>query len=166
MKCFRLGAVVAWLLVVGCATMPDTQDFEVSLVSVKPGEVTPWETTGYFTVRLQNAGPEPVTIDGAAHKVYLNGTYVGQGLSGERVEVPRLGTATQTITVHLKNFTLARKLYRSSQTLQANYKVQSTLYPLSASGGRGRTIRASKEGSIDLHEFAPASERMAEPAGQ
>ena len=159
MKLLRWMLAGLLLSLAGCAALPETDDLEVSLVSVRPGEVTPWETTGYFTVRLQNAGIDALVLEGGAHKIYLNGTYVGQGLTSERVEVPRLGTTTQEITVHLKNFTLARKLYAASQTLQASYRVGSTLYAAAPGGGRGRTIRATKEGSIDLHEFVPAAER-------
>jgi len=139
----------------GCTTVPETEDLDVSLVTVRSGEVTPWETTGHFVVRLQNAGPTPLVLEGGVHKIYLNGTYVGQGLSNERVEIPRLGTTTQTLTVHLKNFTLARKLYGASQTLQASYRIRSTLYVASEPGGRARSIRAAKEGSLDLRELVP-----------
>lgn len=148
-------ALLAGLLTIaGCATLPETEDFEVSLVDVRPTQATAWETTAVFTVRLQNAGPEAAVIEGAAYKIYLNDTYVGQGLSNERVEIPRLGTTTQPVELHLKNFTVARKLYGASKTLQASYTVRSTLYLASANGGAKRTVRTSKSGSIDLNEFA------------
>jgi LEA14-like dessication related protein len=151
------------LLISGCATLPDSEELEVSLVDVRPVEATAWETTAQFTVRLQNSSPDPMTLDGGAYKIYLNDTYVGQGLSGERVELPRLGTATQVVTLHLKNFTLARKIYGASKTLQASYRVRSTLYVLSKEGRGSRTLRTTKEGSLDLREFVPASERGAIP---
>lgn len=154
-----VGCLGCLIVAAGCATLPESDEMEVSLVDVRPLEATAWETTAQFTVRLQNAGPEPLVVDGGAYKIYLNDTYVGQGLTSERVEIPRLGTTTQTVRLHLKNFTLARKIYGVSRTLQASYRVRSTLYVMSGSGKSTRTLRTTKEGSIDLREFAP-------PAGQ
>lgn len=151
-----IGCLGGLVLTAGCATLPETDEMEVSLVDVRPIEATAWETTAQFTVRLQNASPEPLVMDGGAYKIYLNDTYVGQGLTSERVEIPRLGTTTQNVTLHLKNFTLARKLYGASKTLQASYRVRSTLYVASSNGKSSRTLRTTKEGAIDMREFVPA----------
>lgn len=154
-------ALLAALLMGGCASFIPDEDFDVTLVSVSSGEVQPWETTLVFTVRLQNAKPTPVTITGAAHKIYLDGTYIGQGLSNEKVTVPRLGDATAQVTVRIKNYTLARKLYDASQNQKISYEVRSSLY--SESGG---TIRARRDGTLDIKDFqapaAPASRGIAQ----
>lgn len=142
----------------GCASITPDEDFDVSLVNVSSGEVQPWETTLVFTVRLQNAKPNPVTITGAAHKIYLDGTYIGQGLSNEKVTIPRLGDTTEQVTVRIKNFTLARKLYEASQNQKISYEVRSALY----SGGG--TIRARNDGSLDIKEFQmPAPQSSGAP---
>lgn len=135
----------------GCALAPETEDFEVTLVNLvsngngNGGGIGEAELT--FTIRLQNATPEPVTLTGGAHKLYLNGVYLGQGLSNERVEVPRLGTTTGNLTVHLSTFKLARAFYGVYRSQKADYRVVSTLY------GEHHTFRTRKEGSIDLHEL-------------
>ncbi len=146
------------LLIAGCASFVPDEDFDVSLVNVSSGEVQPWETTLVFTVRLQNARPAPVTITGGSHKIYLDGTYIGQGLSNEKVTVPRLGDATAQVTVRIKNYTLARKLYDASQKQSISYEVRSSLYPES-----GGTIRTRKDGSLDIKDFQiPASQMSPE----
>lgn len=131
----------------GCRVAPDTGDFDVTLVNVRSEGAAAGvgEATLVFTLRLQNATPEPVTLTGSAHKIYLNDVYVGQALDGSRVEVPRLGTTTQDVTVHLSTFKLARAFYGVYRDQRASYRVQSTLY------GARSNFRTRKEGSVDLH---------------
>lgn len=45
-----------------------------------------------------------MVLDGGAHTIHLDGVYLGQGLGNERVEVPRLATTTQQVTVDLDEF--------------------------------------------------------------
>ena len=148
----RFGSVACFLFLAalmlgtGCALGPETEDFDVTLVNLvsegNGGGVG--EAALRFTIRLQNATPEPVTLTGSAHKIYLNDVYVGQALNDTKVEVPRLGTVTQDVTVHLSTFKLARAFYGVYRTQRASYRVNSTLY------GTRSTLRARKEGSIDL----------------
>ncbi len=129
-----------------CAVRPDTEDFDVTLVNVAPegnsGGVG--EAALRFTIRLQNATPLPVTLTGSAHKIHINGVYVGQALSNARTEVPRLSTVTEEITVVLSTFKLARAFYGVYRDQSATYRISSTLY------GSHSTFRTRKEGSIDL----------------
>jgi LEA14-like dessication related protein len=136
----------------GCTTFTPDENFEVALVNMTSGDVQPWETTLVFTVRLQNATPEAVTLTGGAHKIYLDGTYIGQALNDERITVPRLSDTTQSLRVRIKNFTLARKLYAASRVERISYEVRSTLY-----GEGGRRYRVAKQGGLDLKEFVPPS---------
>ena len=132
----------------GCATVQDDTDFDVTLVKVDSTHGSEGEVEFVFTVRLQNATPDPVVIRGAAHKIYLDGVYIGQGLNGDSIEVPRLGTVTQQVTVHLSTFRLARAAFRIYASHQVSYKINSTLY----GAGSSRTRRMSKEGSVDLNQ--------------
>ena len=146
----RLSGLAALLLLVaGCTTFQPDEDFDVSLVTVTSGDVQPWETTLVFTVRLQNARPQPVRLVGASHKIYLDGTKVGTGLSREAVTIPALSDLAQPVTVRISNFNLARKLHAASQTGRLSYEVRSTLYQASGGG-----IRAAKSGTIDFSSLS------------
>jgi LEA14-like dessication related protein len=122
------------------------------LVTVTSGEVQPWETTLVFTVRLQNARPQPVRLVGASHKIYLDGTKVGTGLSREAVTLPALSDTAQPVTVRISNFNLARKLHAASLTGRLSYEVRSTLYQATGGG-----IRATKSGTIDFSNLSVPS---------
>jgi LEA14-like dessication related protein len=82
----------------------------VGLVNVRFTQATAFETTAAFTLRLSNETPEPLQLDGGVHKIYLNGLYVGEGLSGDTLDLPRLGTATQDVTVHLSNLRMVTRI--------------------------------------------------------
>ncbi len=144
--------LVVALLFSSCATVPDDTDFDVTLVNVDSSHGSEGEVEFVFTVRLQNATPDPIVLRGAAHKIYLDGVYIGQGLNGETIEVPRLGTVTQKVTVHLSTFRLMRAAFRIYSSHQVSYKINSTLY---GGGSTSRTRRLSKEGSVDLNTLVP-----------
>ena len=138
-----------WLC--SCATFAKREGVQVSLVNLQFGEATVWETTVLCTVRIQNELPEPVIMDGAMHKIYLNGAYIGDGLSNERIDIPRLSSVTQKVTVHLHNISILVKLRGIAEAQAADYKLTSLLY--TAEQGRFRTAH---EGRIDLKDFRPA----------
>src|SRR6185295_9985932 len=93
------GFLVLCALLCSCATFQPGEGIDVTLVNVRLGETTVWETTAYFTIRVSNQTPEPLILNGSAHEFYLNGLYIGQGLSGETLEVQRLNSVTQEINV-------------------------------------------------------------------
>ncbi len=139
-------------LLTSCATFARRAGVQVTLVNLALGESTVWETAVNFTIRIQNELPEPVVLNGAVHKIYLNGTFVGEGLSNERIEVSRLSTATQNVTVHLRNVTMLTKLRGIIETQAVDYKMTSLLY--TESQGRLRAVRESR---LDGKDFQPSA---------
>jgi LEA14-like dessication related protein len=139
----------------GCAGLQSRDGLEISLVNARLSPPTVWETQAQFTVRIINERPEPVVVDGSVHRIHLNGAYVGEGVSNERLEVPRLGSATQEITVYLRNVRIATRLRSIVDNQAVDYKVDSTLYL--ANDGRSRRCRVAQEGHLALADFQPSS---------
>ena len=135
-------------LLTSCATFARREGVQVSLVNLAFGESTAWETAVHFTIRIQNELPEPVMLNGAVHKIYLNGTYIGEGLNNERLEIPRLSTATQNVIVYLRNVTMLTKLRGIIEAQAVDYKMTSLLY----TEGQGR-YRAVRESRLDLKDL-------------
>lgn len=142
--------------------------FDVTLVNVSAphdgGGVG--EAALSCTIRIQNASPEAVVVNGGAHKIYLNGVYIGQGLSNETAEVPRFGTATQEVQVYLSTFRLARASYRIYKSHTVAYRLASTVH--GTQGGRAQKFRAAKEGTVNVDELTAPFERgqpMSAPSG-
>lgn len=127
--------LAAALLVSGCASLSLLPP-EVSLVDLEFTDLTMFETTGQFTVRLSNENPEPLRINGGVFRLYLNGIKVGKGLTSEAVEVPRLGTATQQVELHVNNVALISRLAALMETPILDYQIKSRLYVEGAVGTR------------------------------
>ncbi len=154
---FRLHLM--WLSVVflsGCAHHADDSALEVTLVNVKPaagGGVG--ESALDCEIRLQNGSPDSLSVEGGRHRIYLNGIYVGQGLNNQTVEVPRLGTTTQHVTVYLSTFRMAGSLFKIYEEHRAEYRLESTIY--ARVNGHSRSISATRSGTVDSHALAPAT---------
>lgn len=151
-----MNLVWAWLasagLLASCASFQERDDIAVSLVNVRLGEATVFETTAVFTVRIANESPNPLVLDGGVHKFYLNGLNVGEGLSGDRLEVPRFASVTQDIPVHLGNISLATRIRPIIESRALDYRMNSRLLLL---GNRSHTVRVSHEGHLSLEQFQP-----------
>lgn len=145
MKRTLILAAVA-LIFCSCHTTPGPS---VSLVNVRFIQATVLETSGVFTLRLNNETPDPLLLKGGVHKIYLNGLYVGEGLSNEPLEVAGLTSATQSVTVHLSNLALATRVKPLIESRVFDYRVESVLY---STAGR---LRIRSEGRLDLRDFQP-----------
>jgi len=141
------------LLLGACATRRDAKNIDVSLVDVRFENATVLETTARFTVRIQNASPEPFLMEGGEHKIYLNGRYVGKGLSNTSVVVPRLSSVTQPVEVYLRNLSMASRIRTIIESKSMDYKIKSTLYV--RMNNHARTLNVANEGRLDLRDFQP-----------
>lgn len=144
--------LAAALLLAGCNTLPAPN---VSLVNVQFGAATAFETTAQFTLRVTNETPEPLVLNGGSFKIYLNGLFVGDGVSNEQLSLPRLATATMTVSVHLSNLRLATRIKPLLESKSFDYKITGKLYATSPAG----TISVSNDGRLDLQDFQPSAGR-------
>ena len=120
---------------------------DVNLVDAQFSDVTLFETTADFVIRISNENPEPIVIDGASHDIYLNGVHIGKGLVDDKIEIPRLGTATQRVKVRISNLSLIRNMEDLIQSKNFDYKIDSTLYVPGSFGLS--TYRVSQSGHFD-----------------
>ena len=141
-------AVLLALAVAGCATVESFTAPEVTLVDVRFEDLTVFETSGTFTVRLSNENPDPVFVDGAVYKLYLGGQKVGKALSDARVELPRLGSSTYEVDVYINNVALVTRLVTLGQEKGLDYTIKGKLYVERPYGTR--RLRFSRDGRIDL----------------
>jgi len=135
----------------GCATPQEDGAFDVTLVNItapRDGGGGIGEAALNFTVRLQNGLPEALKVTGGSHRIYLNDVYVGQGLSNQETEVPRLATTTQDVAVHLSTFRLARSFHRMFASKTVSYRLESTVFV--DRGHHTSRLKASKAGMVNV----------------
>lgn len=142
-------ALGAALLLGGCATLGPTPGLGLAVTGIQTGESTLLETGVELTLRLTNESAQALVIAGSTHKVYVNDTLVGRGVSSERLTVPAFGTVAPKVTVFLENLTLLRKATEFSQAPgKLSYRLESRLHP--AEGGLFGDLKAVATGEIDL----------------
>jgi LEA14-like dessication related protein len=141
-----LFTLAAALLFAGCTTV---QPPAVSLVNVQLGAATALETNAQFTLRLTNETPETLIINGGAFKIYLDGYFVGDGVSAEAITLPRFSSGTMTANVHLSHWRLATRIRPLLDSRRFDYRITGKLYATQPAG----TIRVSEEGRLDLNDF-------------
>lgn len=144
-----LTLLTAALVFCGCGS--GTNGPSVTLVSVKFEDATALETTAIFTLRLSNENAEPVHITGEVHKIYLNGLYVGKGLSDKTFDLPRLSTTTHDVTVHLSNIALVTRLKPIIESKSFEYRVASVFHGKSWSD----RMKSESAGKLELKDLVP-----------
>lgn len=141
-------SLFAALLISGCSTA-NVRPPQVSLQDLRLGEMTILETTLIASLRLENTGPDPITIDGASFRLLLNDWDVGRGSSGDRITIPRFGSAVQRAEFRLDNLYLLSRIQPLIESHDFSYRLEGELY-LEGGWGFGRSIDFSRSGRFDL----------------
>jgi hypothetical protein len=141
------GAVLA-VVCCSCTSIDPLIPPEPSVVTVRFEQMTAFETRAVFTIRLSNETPVPVEVDGGSYALSLNGASLGKGMTGERVSIPRLDTATVEVPVHVNHVSLLLRAPSLLQSSRLSYEVSSILYVVE--GGRTRRLKRAATGQFEL----------------
>lgn len=139
--------LLAFLVVSGCSFHRGEKP-EVSLVDVVFSDLTLFETTARFKVRVTNPNNFPLTLEGGRHDIYLNNIHLGKGTSDSVVEIPRFGSATDEVLVHISNFSIISRIQSLINSTTLDYRVDSDIFV--KGGFLGSTYHVSQSGSIPV----------------
>lgn len=139
------------LFLASCST-PRPSGIIVTLVDLRPTSATVLESTAVITLRLTSENIAPLGFSGSAHKLYLNGDYVGRAVSNEPFGIPPLTSVTRDVTVHIENLSLLRQLIAMRDTRTASYRLDNVLHQTIYE--EKSEMKSRSEGSIDLRSFA------------
>lgn len=142
--------VIGMLLLcgVGCSTLRGVEPPEVALVNLTAGNMTLFESEGVVQLRVDNANPTPIIVDGGVHRLYIDGVKIGQAMDGSRFEVPRFGSVKFDAPVRLNNLQLARVIKPIIDRGRFDYEVRSMLH-LEHEGRQGK-LKSSSTGQLDF----------------
>jgi LEA14-like dessication related protein len=126
----------------------------VSLVDFRPTETALLESRGTLTLRFTNESIAPLGYSGSSHKLYLNGKYVGKGVSDQPFGIPPLNTITQDVTINLENLALVRQLMSMSDSHTASYRLESVFFQTVYEDDY--RIKVQSNGSLDLRGLSAA----------
>jgi LEA14-like dessication related protein len=143
--------VPAALLVVACSSMP--KDFEaprVHIADMTSTEMTLFEQRFDVKLRIQNANDADLSLNGLRFEIELNDHEFANGMSGQRVTVPRFGSELVDVEV----FTTLASFLRQVQDFNtgAGQKVRYRLKGTAFVGSPG-TFKApfDEQGEIELN---------------
>jgi LEA14-like dessication related protein len=123
--------VVVCALMASCSAMP--KDFEgprVNITDLTPKEMTVFEQRFDVKLRIQNPNDLDLSITGLRFDIELNEREFANGMSGERVTVPRFGSQVVDVEV----FTTLASFLRQVQDLNAGpgqkvrYRLKGTVF--------------------------------------
>jgi LEA14-like dessication related protein len=85
--------LVAGMCFAACATVPPgIESPKISITNIEPKDFTLWEQRFSVQLRIQNPNEKELTISGVRFEIDLNEREFANGMSGERVVVPRFGS--------------------------------------------------------------------------
>jgi len=139
----------------GCSTMGSFEPMEVTLTALEITEVTVFETSLVAKLRITNPNPEPITIDGASFKLYLEEKKVGSGTSKESFVVDRLDSSVIDVVFHINNASALLRLKAIFEDNDVSYGVRGNLFTKGAFGTK--KTRIEKTGRLDLTDMDPTA---------
>lgn len=150
-----VAAVAAPLLLAGCASLPGMEPPRVSVVGVERLRGEGLELRLALKLRVQNVGSVPLTFDGLALDLDVNGRRLASGVLSEAGTVPRYGEQVLTVPVTVSATAAVRQmlgLLDGSAPRELPYVLRGRLSggPVAGMSLLGAGISFTAEGSLQL----------------
>jgi LEA14-like dessication related protein len=145
-------ALLCSLCLASCASGPRLAGITVQLVDLRPADMTLLETRAVMTLRYVNENVIALGLSGGSHRLFINGKYVGKGVSNAPVGLAAMSAVTQDVTINLENGALLSQLASAAREGAVHYRLESVL--IQRLGDRRNDMKTSYEGSIDLSGLA------------
>jgi LEA14-like dessication related protein len=159
MKILLCLALPLAMAVASCSTMPrDYEALRVHIVDMTAKDMAIFEQRFEVTLRIQNPNDAELSINGLRFDIELNEREFANGMSGQRVTVPRFGSEVVNVEVFTTLASFLRQIRELSagSTQKVRYRLNGTAFVDAPS-----TFKApfDEQGEIDL-----VGERKQEPA--
>lgn len=132
----RLFLIPLLALALGACASTHFVEPEVSLVDIRIEDMTLFETTAVFWLRMHNENPRSLVVDGGTYDFWINGVQVGRGMTTHRIHIPRYESGEAEVVVYLRNGALARRLGSILASGGVEYEIDSRHYVRTGFGRR------------------------------
>jgi LEA14-like dessication related protein len=132
----------------GCASLQGRDPLEVNVVGLEPIEGQGLELRMAIKLRVQNPSDAPISYDGVALTLDLNGRSFATGVSDQSGQVPRYGETVLTVPVSVSAFSAMRQalgLADANSFENVPYVLRGKL-----AGGTFGSARFSDSGTLSL----------------
>ena len=142
-----LSLIASMIVLTGCTSI-GLEPPDLTLVNLQMEEVTVLESSGLVTLRIANSNPEPIVVDGLAINLKLEGRKIGKVLSAERIEIPRLSTATIEGELHVSHLAVLTLVQQMMEAEAMSYGLAGKVYVQTDLGRR--SLRVERSGRFDF----------------
>ena len=129
----RLGVLLPLMLVclTACATVPsDIEPPKISLANIAPKDVAVFEQRFDVQLRIQNPNNQELEINGLRCDIELNDKEFGNGMSGQKVTIPRFGSEVVNVEVitSIGSFLRQFQEFNKSGVGKVRYRLKGTAF--------------------------------------
>lgn len=148
----RLRVLLALILVclTACATVPSgIEPPKISIANIAPKDVAVFEQRFDVQLRIQNPNNQELEINGLRCDIELNDKEFGNGMSGQRVKIPRFGSEVVNVEVitGLGSFLRQFQELNKSGVGKVRYRLKGTAFVESPSSFK---LPFDEKGEFDL----------------
>jgi len=151
----RLFLPLAGLLVTACATVPsDMEPPKINIANIAPKDFAMFEQRFDVQLRIQNPNDKELGIKGIRCDIELNDQEFGNGMSGQKVTVPRFGSEVVNVEVitGLGSFLRQFQEINKSGAGKLRYRLKGTAFVESPSSFK---LPFDEKGEIDINMTPP-----------
>ncbi len=149
---------LAGSVMTACATVPsDMETPKITLANIAPKDIAVFEQRFDVQLRIQNPNDKDIGIKGIRCDIELNDQEFGNGMSGQKVTVPRFGSEVVSVEVitGLGSFLRQFQEINKSGVGKVRYRLKGTAFVESPSSLK---LPFDEKGEIDL-DMTPAGEK-------
>jgi LEA14-like dessication related protein len=146
---------LAALLLTTCATVPhDIEPPRIGIANIAPKDFAVFEQRFDVQLRIQNPNDKDLVINGMRFDIELNDKEFGNGMSGQKVTVPRFGSEVVNVEVvtGLSSFLRQFQEFNKSGVGKLRYRLKGTAFVVSPGSFK---LPFDEKGEVDL--TVPAS---------
>lgn len=141
-------AIVAILVVLtGCAALDETKPPQVTLSDIRMLQGGLLEQRFQLDLRIRNPNDFDLPIDGLAFALELNGQEFADGVSNQRVTVPRLGEAVVPVTASTTLLHMVQQALRLGERADLDYRLSGDVF---LAGLTRRAVPFERSGRLQL----------------
>ncbi len=140
-------AILLFLTVSACTPLARP---ELHLADLRFGEMRAFETELLIGVRIENEEREVLHTEGGTYRLYINDVYLGKGMTSEPLTVPAHSSATQWVTIQVRNLAVIPMIRKMMESSDFNYRIEGRL----SRRGWAPDVRASDEGRFSMSDFS------------
>lgn len=148
----RLRVLLLLILVclTACATMPsDMEPPKITLANIAPKDVAVFEQRFDVQLRIQNPNNQELEINGLRCDIELNDKEFGNGMSGQKLNIPRFGSEVVNVEVitGIGSFIRQFQEFNKSGVGKVRYRLKGTAFVEAPSSFK---LPFDEKGEVDL----------------